>query len=278
MKCSIIKSLSQFYPISLLCIIANVQRSSFYAYLNKKKENTQDDELVKEVFFANNGKVGSRQISLQLKQHYGVVMNRKKIIKLMKKNHLVCSIRKKSPNSPKTTEEQYLKENILNKQFNAQAPLQTACTDITYLYFNNEVCYLCAYIDAKTGAILAHNLSQNLTKTFVLECSRNLFNKYPQIEMVHTDRGPQYTCKSFNDLLIENRVVHSMSRPGTPLDNSVMESFWGHMKDYLDLKLCNDFEDVVDLVHKYMLMYNNRPQWNKNKLSPLRYSELLLAA
>lgn len=270
--------MSEYYPVSILCLIAKVSRSTYYASLTPQCTNNQDDILVKEVFFANNEKVGSRQIVLILKEQYGVIMNRKKVIRLMNKNNLICKIRRKQKNNQRLSNEQYIKENILNREFNQQKPMNTACTDITYLYYNNKVCYLCAYIDAKTGVILAHKLSKELARTFVLDCTRDLLEKYSDIEILHSDRGPQYTSQDFQDLTQEYKVVHSMSRPGNPLDNAVMESFWGHLKDYLDLKHCKTFEDAIDLVNKYVLIYNNRPQWNKNKLSPCRYRDFLLAA
>jgi len=254
-------------------------RSGYYKHLQANvNKNGQDEELIKEIFYDNEGKVGSRQIVLKLKEQYGVIMNRKKVIRLMDKCNLICKIRKKQKNTQKLSKEQYIKENILNRQFRTQQPVQTICTDITYLYYNNKKCYLCAYADAKTGEILDYQLSKEITRYFVLESTQRVLNKYTSISMIHTDRGTQYTSKDFNDLMIKNKVVHSMSNPGSPIDNSVIESFWGHMKDYLDLRKCKSFQDVIDTVDKYMYDYNNRPQWNKNKLTPIQYREFLLAA
>ena len=243
-----------------------------------KDEITQDDELVKEVFYSNKCRVGSRQIVLKLKDNYGVIMNRKKVIRIMDKYNLICKIRRKQKNTQKLAKEEYIKENILNRQFKAQKPMQTVCTDITYIYYNNKKCYLCAYADSKTGEILDYQLSKELTRYFVVESTQRLFKKYPTISMIHTDRGSQYTSHDFNNLVNENRVVHSMSSPGSPIDNSVIESFWGHMKDYIDFRKCKTFQNVIDIVDCYMYDYNNRPQWNKNKLTPIEYRKFLLAA
>ena len=196
----------------------------------------------------------------------------------MNKHHLICTIRKKQKTNIKETERQYLKENVLNRQFKQQAPRQTVCTDITYLYYNNKKSYLIGYIDARTGEILDYQISKDLTRHFVLESTKRLLNKYPQIKIIHTDRGSQYTSKDFNKLMIENKIIHSMSHPGSPIDNAVIESFWGHLKDYVDLKDCKTFENVIDIINRYMYDYNNRPQWNKNKLSPIEYRDFLLAA
>ena len=262
----------------MLCKILNVSKSGYYKHLHKKEKNNQDNEIVKEIFFSEKGKVGSRQIVMLAKNNYGVVMNRKKVQRIMKEQNLICVIRKKRRTNIQETQEQYIKENILNRKFDTQLPNTVVCTDITYLYFNNQKCYLSAYIDVCDGVILNYQLSKNLDRTSIIQGTTHLLNNYPNIELMHTDRGSQYTSKAFNDLLVRRKVIHSMSNPGTPLDNAPIESFWGHMKDYLDLRDCRTFEDVIDVVDKYMLMYNNRPQWNKNKLSPLEYKEFLLAA
>lgn len=212
------------------------------------------------------------------KRDYGITMNRKKVQRIMKENNLICIIRKTQKTNVQQTEEQYIKENILNRTFDIQTPNTVICTDITYLHYNNQKCYLSAYIDVCDSSILNYQLSTSLDRAFILKGITDLLEKYPQIKLIHTDRGSQYTSKDFNELLINKKVVHSMSNPGSPLDNAPIESFWGHMKDYLDLRSCKTFQDVIDAVDNYMLMYNNRPQWNKNKLSPLEYKEFLLAA
>lgn len=134
------------------------------------------------------------------------------------------------------------------------------------------------YIDVKTGEVLEYALSSKQSKEFILNSTERLLGKERGIKMLHTDRGCQYTSKAFNDLMIKYQKIHSMSRPGTPLDNAVVESFFGHMKDYVEFNNCKTFEDVVAVVDKYMYDYNNRPQWNKNKLSPKQFALKLLAA
>lgn len=270
--------MSQYFKISLLCKIANVNKSGYYKSLLKKNVLSQDEIIIKEIFYSENAKVGSRTICMLAKKYYGKIFNRKKVQRIMKKLHLICCIRKKSKINQKLSEEQYIKENILNRHFNSQLPNTVVCTDITYLYYHNSKCYLSAFIDVKTGVVLEYQLSQNLNRHFVLESFENLIKNNPNIKMVHSDRGPQYTCKDFHDLTLKYKIVHSMSNPGTPLDNAVIESFWGHMKDYLSLKNCKTFKDVCFAIDKYMFEYNNRPQWNKKKMTPLEFCNMLIAA
>lgn len=70
-----------------------------------------------------------------------------------------------------------------------------------------------------------------------------------------------------------------MSRKGNCWDNAPQESFFGHMKDEIDYKNCNTFEELQILVDDYIDYYNNfRYQWNLKKLTPIQFRNQLLMA
>lgn len=70
-----------------------------------------------------------------------------------------------------------------------------------------------------------------------------------------------------------------MSRRGNCWDNATQESFFGHFKDEIDLKRCNNLDDVENEINEYMDYYNNyRYQWNLNKMTPIQYRDHLLTA
>lgn len=80
-------------------------------------------------------------------------------------------------------------------------------------------------------------------------------------------------------MLKELNVLQSMSRKGNCWDNSPQESFYGHMKDEIDLKSCQTYEEVSLLVDDYMNYYNqDRYQWNLKKMTPEQYRNHLLSA
>ncbi|MFL2144311.1 transposase, partial [Ruoffia sp. FAM 20857] len=80
------------------------------------------------------------------------------------------------------------------------------------------------------------------------------------------------TSVKFQYLVENNGLIQSMSRRGNCWDNAPQESFYGHMKDEIDLASCEDYEDVKKLIEEYMDYYNNeRYQWNLAKLSPIQY-------
>ena len=102
-------------------------------------------------------------------------------------------------------------------------------------------------------------------------------NKYSTI--IHSDRGCQFTSKEYKEMLLSNGITQSMSAPASPRDNAIIESFFGHLKDEVNLKGIKTFEQVVKIIENYMFYYNNeRRQWNKNKMTPVEYRNFLLAS
>lgn len=90
--------------------------------------------------------------------------------------------------------------------------------------------------------------------------------------LLHSDQGCHYTSFAFIDLLKDKNLRQSMSRKANCWDNAPQESFFGHMKDELDLTWCVTHDDVVRVLDDYMDYYNNdRYQWELAKLSPREY-------
>ena len=101
--------------------------------------------------------------------------------------------------------------------------------------------------------------------------SAKSFKKIKKL-LIHSDQGGHYTSKRYQDLLKSKGVSQSMSRKGNCLDNSPIESFFGHMKDEIELDQCNTLGDVRKVIKEYVCYYNNdRPQWGLNGKTPKEY-------
>ncbi len=214
----------------------------------------------------------------------GIVMNRKKIRRLMNKYHLICPIRKPNPykQMAKAKQENMTKPNHLNRQFKAHGPKIVLLTDITYLFFGQgNKAYLVTIKDAYTNQILSYVPSESLEVDFVLTCMEQLVENHSipksQKTLIHSDQGIHYTSMKFQSLLNDKELRQSMSRRGNCWDNAPQESFFGHMKDDLgSLKNVNTFKELCVKMDDYMDYYNNdRYQWNLAKLSPNQYAEFI---
>ena len=92
--------------------------------------------------------------------------------------------------------------------------------------------------------------------------------------IIHSDQGCHYTSFSFIQLVKDKELRQSMSRKGNCWDNAPQESFFGHMKDEINLSNAKSFNNVKHIIDNWMNYYNNdRYQWQLAKLSPNEYYE-----
>ena len=272
------------YPISMLCKIAKVSKSGYYKWwknADKIKDET-DALLIAEMFFQSKQKAGFRTIKMKLLTEYGIIMNHKKIIRIMKKYGMTTKIRRANPYkfAAKIRQENLVCPNLVNRRFKEQEPNSVYSTDITYLKYTGATAFLSVMLDVKTSEVISYSLSDNLQMGFVLDTITNGIKKYPVKNLIiHTDRGIHYTNNVYQMLLKKNHIQQSMSAPAAPRDNAPIESFFGHLKDELDYKKCKTFEELSAVVDDYMYNYNyTRKQWSKNKMTPMEYKRFLLVS
>lgn len=270
-----------------MCKIAKVSKSGYYKWLkNRNKINVQEILeviYIKEIFSRKDRAYGIRTIKMKLEQDYGIVMNRKKIVRIMKENNLMTKIRKRKPyTKQQVNQEQLISENIVSRNFKDRTALESFGIDITYLKYNNKFAYLCVLQDMKTTEVISYKIGTNYSTSLVLltvtEGLINLPKDIVKKAIIHSDRGSQFTSKAYKNLLEHFGVTQSMSLPASPRDNAVIESFFGHMKDEICLKGVKTFDKVVEIIDEYMYDYNNnRKQWNKNRMTPIEYRRFLVA-
>ena len=274
--------------ISALCRIAGVSRSGYYAWLDaaplrqsREETDSMDFALVKQAYEFRGYKKGARSIYMRL-LHLDppVVMNVKKIRRLMQKYGLRCPIRQANPyrQMAKAMKTSHVAKNEINRQFRSYAPRKALLTDITYIFYRGGVCYLSPILDVCTHEVLAYQLSDNLRVDFVLDMVDAMCSKYgaelDNSTIVHSDQGCHYTSNAFIRKLKDASFVQSMSRKGNCWDNAPQESFFGHMKDEIAALIagCDTYEQVQAVVADWMDYYNkDRYQWDLEKLSPREY-------
>lgn len=213
----------------------------------------------------------------------GIVMNRKKIQRLMRKYGLKCPIRKANPyrRMAKAMKTDNVSENLVNREFQKHGPGMILLTDIKYLFYNHgNKAYLSVIKDACTKQVMAYVASESLAVDFVLETVATLIQVHGislnSETILHSDQGCHYTSISFRQLLKDKKLRQSMSRRGNCWDNAPQESFFGHMKDEIHLERCNSFSDLKFEIDDYIDYYNNdRYQWSLAKLSPNQYATYL---
>lgn len=273
--------------ISWLCEAAGVSRSGYYHYLDtedirqQREENDRRDfTIILEAYQFRGYDKGARGIYMRLLHLTPPAhMNIKKIRRLMKKYNLFCPIRKANPyrRAAKAIATAQVSPNLLNREFESRGPRKVLLTDITYI-INGKAprCYMCTIIDACTKELLAWTLSVSLEVDFVLAAVNDMVENHGvslTVEtLIHSDQGVHYKSVKFVQLVKDSELRQSMSRKANCWDNAPQESFFGHMKDEIDISQCYSFEDIHQAISDWVDYYNNdRYQWDLAKLSPREY-------
>jgi putative transposase len=277
--------------IKWLCEIAGVSRAGYYKWINAKARREQrerndesDFALILEAYKYRGFDKGVEGIYMRLLHHNPpIVMNPKKIRRLMHKYDLRCPIRKANPYRMmgKALQESKISPNLLNREFRTHGARNVLLTDITYIpRGNGKFSYLSVIMDAFTKQVLAHVCSYSLEVDFVLDTVKLLIVKHgSELQtdaLIHSDQGCHYTSHKFAQIVANSELRQSMSRKGNCWDNAPQECLFGHMKDDIRINPSDTHADIVRKIDDWMDYYNNeRYQWGLTKLSPNEYYEYI---
>ena len=154
-------------------------------------------------------------------------------------------------------------ENILNQDFDADAPNRKWVTDITYLPVAGGWVYLAVILDLFSRKVVGWSISESLATPLVSDALRKAIeSRNPNTNELlhHSDRGCQYTSDEYQRTLRTMNITCSMSRTGCCYDNAVMERFFWSLKH--EWTKFEDFDDLKEArlsVFQYIeTFYNSR--------------------
>lgn len=283
-KYEIIYQLAQAYPVKLLCEVSQVSRSGYYKWISRKASPNKDhgiEEKILDVYTKSKKVYGYRRIKFALERTWGLIVNHKKVIRLMKKLDIRSVIRRKRFKyiNPKNLDQGKVEPNILNRDFKASKLNEKWVTDITYLYYGStrKKMYLSALKDLYNNEIVSYKISTSLDMTFVEETLYEAFKKNIECDLsnliIHSDQGCHYKSHTYKKILQENNITQSMSRKGNCYDNACIENFFGHLKCELIYQThFHTKEDLINAIDKYIYWYNNeRFQLKLNNRTPIEF-------
>lgn len=247
------------YAIQDMCDVLRCSRSGFYAWRKRQSREDPDDavaELIAQCQQQNRGTYGYRRVRIWLKRETGLIMNHKPVLRIMEKYGLLAEIRRKR--SYRAHREKAFKaDNILAREFAAAKRNEKWVTDISYIRTEKGFCYLSAIKDLSDGFIVAHQLGRKNDIGIVATTLKKAKKEAADGLILHSDQGTQYTSSAYFDLTQTYGIRPSMSRPGNPIDNSPMESFFGTLKtECLYRQRLADFEEAEQIIDDYIHYYN----------------------
>lgn len=251
-----------------MCKVLKVSRNAYY-YWRRQQVSTQPERRkqtlkreIKAVFNESRHIYGSYKITIELKKR-GITLSRSYVARLMQEMGIRSRTRKKFVATTDSDHENPVADNVLNREFEPSQLGKVWVSDITYLRVKDHWAYLTVMLDLADRAVVGWSLSCDMTaeNTVVAAWADARSNRTITPEfLLHSDRGVQYTCTKFVDIISLNKHAdQSMSRKGNCWDNAVAESFFKIIKyEELNHYKFNSYEQLYDCIEQYMHWYNTK--------------------
>jgi len=223
------------WPVSWICEALGVSRSGFHAWLGRAPSaRARSDEMlgarVRASFIASYRTYGARRVWHDVLAE-GQPCGLHRIERLMRQQALKARPRRRG--LPKDDgQRSVIAENVLDRQFSAEAPNQKWVADFTYIWTAEGWLYVAAVIDLFSRRVVGWSMSATMMAQLVTDALMMAIWRRgkPDALLHHSDQGSQYTSEQFQRLMADNGVTCSMSRSGNVWDNAAMESFFSSLK------------------------------------------------
>lgn len=269
-------------PIKKACGLMKVSKSGFYEYLGRKKSDAQIEReaiegFVVEAFERHKGRYGYRRINRELRKS-GIVVSEKRVLRIMQKLGLAGKGATRKHRIQKKVEPGDPRLNLVERAFTVGERNRLWVGDITYIPTREGWLYLAAVIDAFSRKVVGWSMSERITEKVAIDAMEQAVGREGPPDdgslVFHDDQGAQYTSRSFQRCLDSHGIVQSVSRPGTPLDNAVAESFFKTLKRELVKERSYGTRDEAKRdIFKYIELYYNRVRMHSTLgyMSPVEY-------
>jgi transposase InsO family protein len=251
----------------MMCRVLKVSKSGYYAWRNRPEsacalQNKAITAEIQQVFDDSKGTYGSPRVTKKLNAA-GRAVSRPRVARLMRKAHLRSRMTRKFVVTTDSGHEHKIAPNLLGRNFKPGRLGRAWVSDITYVFTAQGWLYLTVIIDLGDRKVIGWALSQSMhaVVTVIAAYKMAMINRgISQGLIFHSDRGVQYACEEFRNLLGKSGlVVQSMSRKGNCWDNAVAESFFKSLKtEWLYGKHFKTRQQAEDEVFRYIEIWYNR--------------------
>ena len=246
-----------------MCAVLNISPKTYYKYRNKEDSDYYDYLIIKEIFDDSKGTYGYRRIVEGLLLKYGVVMNGKKVLRIMKKYNLMAEYIRKSKKKHKNERiEDNVKPNLLNRNFTTDALNKVWDTDVTYLIYKGSRAYLSTIIDLYDRHVVAYKISKTNDNKLVMDTLNEAIAKEKDVNglILHSDQGFQYTSYEYKAICESNGIQieswHALLKKETLYNNNI-----------------TSLQEYIQLVEEWILFYNTTRLKSKIKKKRKTYAK-----
>ena len=271
------------FPVSLLCRMVGVSKSGYYAWRGRppskrRREDIALTERIAEVHRKSRETYGYPRVHAELRA-LGVRCGRRRVARLMRKAGLRGCVRGRKRRITRRDPRATPAPDLVKRNFCATAPDKLWTADITYVKTDEGFLHLAFVLDVYSRRIVGWSMASHLRTELVVDAlEMAVWRRKPAAGLVHhSDRGTQYTALSFGERLEEARIVPSMGRIGSALDNAVSESFVATLKVELVHRCRFPTRGAArSAIFEYLEAFYNRRRLHSSLgyMSPEGYEEL----
>ena len=267
------------YPVRTLCRVMRVSPSGFYASRTRPESaHAQQDRRLRvrihASFHASRTWYGSPRVHRDLIDE-GIRVSRKRVARLMKEDRLVARKRKRFKMTTMSDHDHPIADNVLDRQFEADAPNQRWVGDTTeMLVGSGGRLYLAAILDLFSRFIVGWAVSAVNDRHLTIKAlEMALKRRCPAGPLLHhSDQGCTYASEDYRSILEARGITCSMSRRGNCHDNAVMESFFSTVKSELGEHFESYGSAKMELFDYIEVFYNQRRRHSTlGLISPAAY-------
>ncbi len=267
------------FPIRKACRVMKVSPSGFYASCARpESRHAREDRrlrvLIRASFEESRRRYGSPRVYEDLIEQ-GVRVSPKRVARLMQEEGLKARPRKRFKLTTMSDHDQPVADNLLGRQFDAQAPNQRWVGDTTEMVIGTSgKLYLAAILDLFSRFIVGWAVSAVNDRHLTIKAlEMALKRRCPGAGLLHhSDQGCTYASEDYQAILDANGITCSMSRRGNCYDNAVMESFFSTLKSELGERFESHGDAKMELFDYIEVFYNQRRRHSTIGLvSPAEY-------
>ncbi len=221
-------------PVELGCKLLHVARSAYHKWAaGKLSRRTVENEALAEKIeriHAQSPDKGYRRINDDLRHDQGIHVNDKRVLRICRARDIKSTIKYASHSCTRRAKNpQYAAENVLDRQFHADKPNQKWLTDVTEFKWYEDIVthkvYLSAILDLFDRRIVAFVIGDRNDNPLVFKTFDKAVKANPDAHpLFHSDRGFQYTNRTFHYMLEKAGMTQSMSRVAHCIDNGPMSA------------------------------------------------------
>ena len=239
MRYDFVERYRERWPVRLMCRVLRVSAGGYYDWRGRPKSTRAQAcealvDTIKVVHAEVKARYGSPRVHAELAAR-GEPCCVNTVAKLMREHGLVARTKRKFRCTTDSNHDRPVAENVVDRQFEPEAPNQVWTADITYVATREGWLYLAAVEDLYSRRIVGWSMGERIDSRLVVDAlEMAISRRLPDAGLVaHSDRGSQYASEHYQRILTGHGITCSMSRRANCWDNAPMESFFASLKKEL---------------------------------------------